>query len=290
MDVFQSRAYAMHPSFSGTIQLSLVSFAVKGYSALESETVAPALNQLHEECLSRIRYKKTCEIHGEVPNNEIVMGYHTGDDHYVVIDPEELDALRSEKDRSITIDKFVPINEIDPIYFAGQTYFLVPDGKHADKPYAVFQKAIGDEKVVGIATVVITNREKLVAVRPVGNMLTASVLHYAETVRQAKDFDIPESAVSAQELKLAKTLIETSTVKDAKLSEYSDLYAERLNELIEAKMAGKKIKKSTTKHSAPPVIDFMEVLRKSLDKKRGRGAAIKKRPATASTAKRRKSG
>ena len=283
-----------HPSFSGSVRLSLVSFAVKGYQALESETAAPALNQLHEECLSRIRYKKTCEIHGEVPNDEIVLGYNTGDDHYVVVDPDELNALRSEKDRSITIDKFVPATQLDPIYFSGTTYYLVPDGKHSKQPYAVFQKAIADEKVIGIATVVITNREKLVALRAVGNMLTASVLHYAETVRQPELFDVEPSTVNAQELKLAKTLIETAISKDVGLEQYNDLYAQRLNELVQARIAGRELSKPSAKRksTAPPVINFMEILKMSLDdKKKVRGdragTPIKKKSAPV---KRRKSG
>jgi DNA end-binding protein Ku len=283
-----------HPSFSGSVRLSLVSFNVKGYNALESETAAPALNQLHESCHARIRYKKTCEVHGEVTNDEIVMGYNTGDEHYIVIDPSELDALRSEKDRSINIDKFVPASEIDPIYFSGTTYYLVPDGKHAAQPYAVFQKAIAAEKVVGIATVVITNREKLVALRPVGHLLTASVLHYAESVRSPELFDVPDSTVNAQELKLAKTLIETALTKSAELGQYTDLYAQRLNELVQIKIAGRKVPGKATKGKAiaPPVINFMEVLKMSLDEKKkargGRaGTPIKKK---AAPAKRRKSG
>jgi DNA end-binding protein Ku len=285
-----------NPSFSGSVRLSLVSFAVKGFQALESETATPHLNQLHEDCLNRIRYKKVCEVHGEVLNEDIVLGFNTGGDHYVVIDPGELDALRSEKDRSITIDKFVPAASIDPIYFSGTTYYLVPDGKHSAKPYAVFQKAIADEKVIGIATVVITNREKLVALRPVGHMLTASVLHYAETVRGVDYFDVPESTVTAQELKLAKTLIEASISKDPELGQYSDLYAQRLNELVQAKVAGRKLSGPTkSKSSAPPVINFMEVLKMSLDQRKsargGRprktGTAVKKK---APPIKRKKSG
>jgi DNA end-binding protein Ku len=263
---------------------------VKGYTAQESESSAPALNQLHEECLTRIRYKKTCEIHGEVPNHEIVLGYHTGDDHYVVVDPDELNALRSERDRSITIEKFVPAAAIDPIYFAGTTYYLVPDGKHSAKPYAVFQKAIADEKVFGLATVVITNREKLVAVRPLGHLLVASVLHYAATVRQPERFDVPESTVAVQELKLAKTLIEASTTKGADLDSFHDLYAERLNELVQAKVDGVKLTKPAAKRAAPPVINFAEVLKMSLAEKNKTRRAPAKKKAASHTTKRRRSG
>src|SRR5262245_59549151 len=123
-------AHAFCPSWSGSIRLSLVSVPVKGYTAVEAEKARISLNQLHEECNSRIRYKKTCPIHGEVPNDEIVMGYEYGDDQYAIIDPSEINNLRSERDRSVTVDKFVPPDEIDPMYFTGQTYYLLPDGKH----------------------------------------------------------------------------------------------------------------------------------------------------------------
>ena len=90
------------------------------------------------------------------------MGYEYGDDQYAIIDPSEINQLRSERDRSVNVDKFVPPEEIDPIYFSGQTYYLLPDGKHGHKPYAVLQRAMAEGNVVGIAQVVISNREQLV--------------------------------------------------------------------------------------------------------------------------------
>src|SRR6185436_19883023 len=105
------------PSWSGSIRLSLVTVPVKGFTALEAEKSRISLNQLHEECHSRIRYKKTCPIHGEVPNQEIVMGYEYGPDQYAVIDPSEVDKLRSEAERAVEIDRFVSPSQIDPIYY-----------------------------------------------------------------------------------------------------------------------------------------------------------------------------
>src|SRR5215204_1354548 len=99
------------PSWSGSIRLSLVSVPVKGYTALGAEKASISLNQLHEECHSRIRYKKTCPVHGEVPNDEIVMGYEYADDQYAIIDTDELDKLRTENDRAIQIDTFISPEE-----------------------------------------------------------------------------------------------------------------------------------------------------------------------------------
>src|SRR5687767_7627509 len=138
------------PSWSGSIRLSLVSVPVKGYTALEAEKARISLNQLHDKCHSRIRYKKTCPLHGEVSSDQIVMGYQYGDDEYAIVDPSEIDKLRSEADRAINIDKFLSPESIDPIYYSGQTYYLLPDGKNGQKSYAVLQQAMAKENVVGL--------------------------------------------------------------------------------------------------------------------------------------------
>ena len=275
--IYGSGPVMPHPSWSGSIRLSLVSVAVRGYTAIAADKARISLNQLHAECHSRIRYKKVCEVHGEVPNDEIVMGYKYGPDQYAMIDTTELEALRSESDRAITIDKFVPPDEVDPIYFSGQTYYLVPDGRGAEQPYAVLQRAMADEKVCGVAQVVISNREQLVLVRPVGRLLTASVLHYAASVREPETFEkeLGETSVSAQELKLAKTLIDVSIAKHAELNNYRNLYVERLAALVQSKVTGKKIV-SPSAERALPVVNFMEALKASLDKKKTRGGAAKK--------------
>ena len=115
------------PSWSGSIRLSLVTVPVKAFTALESEKDRISLNQLHEECHSRIRYKKTCPIHGEVPTDEIVMGYEYGPDQYAIIDTDEINKLRSQADRAVTIERFVSPDTIDPMYYSGQNYYLLPD-------------------------------------------------------------------------------------------------------------------------------------------------------------------
>jgi DNA end-binding protein Ku len=283
------------PSWSGSIRLSLVTVPVKAFTALESEKDRISLNQLHEECHSRIRYKKTCPIHGEVPNDEIVMGYEYGPDQYAIIDTDELNKLRSARDRAVNIDKFVPLGEIDPIYFAGQTYYLLPDGSQAQKPYAVLQQAMTREKVVGLAQVVISNREQLVVLRPVERLLTVSVLHYAAAVRPASVFDenLDGAEVSAQELKLAKTLIEMTVAKHADLEDYRNLYNDRMEALVQAKIAGREIATPPADDRGLPVVNFMDALKASLEQKRPRSPGSKKlgtRARAKSPAKRRKSG
>jgi DNA end-binding protein Ku len=289
--------HSFRPSWSGSIRLSLVSVPVKGYTVLESEGDRISLNQLHEECHSRIKYKKTCPIHGEVPNTEIVMGYEYGPDQYAIIDPAEINKLRSERDRAVNIDKFVPLDAIDPIYFSGQTYYLMPDGKQGPKPYAVLQKAMAAEHVVGIAQVVISNREQLVVLRPIGRLLVLSVLHYQSAIRPANVFneDLPDGDVSATEVKLAKTLIDVTRADHAELENYRNVYNEKLSALVQAKINGKEIATPPADDGGPPVINIMEALKASLEKTKPRRPGSGKvtaanRVRSRSTSRKRKSG
>jgi DNA end-binding protein Ku len=279
-------------SWKGFIRLSLVSVPVEGYTASAAGETQIALNQLHEGCGARIRYKKVCEVHGEVENDQIVMGYQYAKDQYAVIDPEELNKLRTEADRSINVDRFVDSATIDPIYFAGKTYYLAPNGKAGEKPYALLNRAMADENVVGLAQVVISNREQLVALRPIGKLLAISVLQYTGNVRQPDEFEklLPEGEVSAQELKLAKTLIAATRADEPELDEYEDLYNERLKELVEAKVEGHEVS-TPPKQSAPPVINLMDALRASLQT-RAKGAAKKvaRKPTKKAATRKRKTG
>lgn len=287
-----------HPSWKGYIRLSLVSVPVVGYEASAKRESQIELNQLHEGCGERIRYKKTCPIHGEVQLDEIVKGYQYEKDQYVVVHPDELEQLRSEADRSINISRFVDAGEIDPTYFSGRTYYLLPNGKPGEKPYAVLQRAMGEANVVGLAQVVITNREQLVALRPMGKLLTASVLHFAADLKPLADLEgmLPEQAVSREELKLAKTLIETTHEDTADMEGFHDLYAERLREIVNAKIAGQEIVPQP-EGKGPPVFNLMDALKASLNYRETRASTKKEvqgaksgRTRRSSTPKKRKTG
>jgi DNA end-binding protein Ku len=280
-------------SWKGFIRLSLVSVPVEGYTASASGETQITLNQLHDECGARIRYKKVCEVHGEVTNDEIVMGYQYAKDQYAVIDPEELDKLRSEADRSINVDRFVDPSTIDPTYYAGKTYYLAPNGKAGEKPYALLNRAMSEENVVGLAQVVISNREQLVALRPVGKLLVISVLNYSANVRQPDEYEklLHDGEVSPQELKLAKTLISATHMEDPELEGFQDLYNERLSALVEAKVEGHEVATSP-QHSPTPVINLMDALRASVQKRaKAAPKKVKQKPSRRiSTQKRRKTG
>jgi DNA end-binding protein Ku len=270
-------------SWKGFIRLSLVSVPVEGYSASAAGETQIALNQLHDdECHGRIRYKKVCEVHGEeVPAADIVMGYQFDKGQYVVVDPEELENLRSERDYAINVDRFVDPEKIDPSYFAGKTYYLLPT-KQGAKPYALLNRAMSDENVYGLAQVVISSREQLVVLRTVRKLLAITALHYAANIRQPDQYEslLGDVEVSKQELQLAKTLILATKVDEPALEEYGDLYNERLKELVEAKVEGRAI--SRPKEAVPTAtINYMDAIRASLQRRAKaapKKATVKKAP------------
>jgi DNA end-binding protein Ku len=267
-------------SWKGFIRLSLVSVPVEGYTASAAGDTQISLNQLHTGCGERIRYKKVCEEHGEVANDEIVMGYQFEKDQYAVVDPDELKNLRSER-------------EIDPSFFAGKTYYLLPKGKPGEKPYALLNRAMTDEKVVGLAQVVISNREQLVTLRPVGKLLAISILQYAENVRAPDEYEklLGDAEVSKDELKLAKMLILASKMDEPELEEYHDLYNERLKELVEAKVEGREIVKSSPGTPAP-TINYLDAIKASLQRraKSAKGVGPRKAAKPKSAVKKRRTG
>lgn len=116
------------------VRFGLVSFPVEAFNARSPEEAPIAFHQLHAECHSRIRYQKTCPVHGPISNDEIVSGYEVRKGEYVEIDPNELDELHTDGERALTIDAFVAPDEIDVIYFDGRMYYLSPDGEHAREP------------------------------------------------------------------------------------------------------------------------------------------------------------
>ena len=172
---------SLRHSWKGFLKLSLVTIPVKAIPAIAGGNEVH-LNQLHAACHSRIRYRKTCPVHGEVANDEIVSGYEYAKDQYVVIDPDELDKLRTASDKAITIDAFVAPGCIDPLYAGGKTYYLVPDGPVATRSYAVLWQGMRQEKRHAIAQAVLHKREQLLWLRPLDGLLAVTQLHYDDQV------------------------------------------------------------------------------------------------------------
>jgi DNA end-binding protein Ku len=256
---------AARSSWKGFLRLSLVSVPVKAYTATSSSGNEVHLNQLHAECNSRINYKKTCPIHGEIPADQIVSGFEYAKGQYVIIDTDELDKLRTENEKAINIDEFIPANGLDPIYSTGKTYYLVPDGPVGQKPYALLRDAMIEMKRHAIATVVMNNREQVVLLRPMDDLLAMTQLSYEHQVTKPSNFDseLTKPAIEPEELKLAKTLIEASTPKKLDYGKYRDVYTEKLTKLIEAKVAGQEIVAPPV-HEQAQVINLMDALRRSV--------------------------
>jgi DNA end-binding protein Ku len=255
------------------------------------------MHQLHAECNSRIRYKKVCPIHGEVPNEDIVTGYEYSKGQYVVVDRNE---LRAEADKSINVDAFVAAGSIDCLYHSGKNFYLVPDGPVGQKPYSLIRQSMAEENLHAVAQVVMSNKEHVVLLRPIGRVLTMTVLEYKEDVKEPAGFedDVVETSPSAQEKKLTRQLIESMVRKDFDLGDYRDEYTRKMTEIIEAKVEGRELVTPPVTEQAE-VINLMDALKKSVQqvappakvsngKKPSRATASSSRQRTA--AKKKKSG
>jgi DNA end-binding protein Ku len=267
---------APRSSWKGYLRLSLVSVPVQAFNATVSGGGEIHLNQLHADCGSRIRYKKTCPIHGEVSNSEIVSGYEYSKGRYVVIEPDELDRLRTDADRAINIDSFIKPDDIDPLYFDGRNYYLVPDGPVGQKPYAVLHRGMSELNQWAVGQAVFSGKEQLVLVRPIEDLLVMTMLHYDAEVRQPATFDneLTKPAISKEEVRLAETLIKASASDKFDLTKHHDVYTERLTQLINAKVKGEEIV-APPEEDVSPVINLMDALRQSVAKTQRNGKAAK---------------
>ncbi|MCY4481662.1 MAG: Ku protein [Spirochaetaceae bacterium] len=278
---------APRTNWKGFVQLSLVSVPVKAYTANESGAQI-RLNQLHSDCNSRIAYKKVCPEHGEVSNDQIIRGYEHAKGKYVVIDDDELDKLRTKSDRCVNIEGFVAPDELDPIYHAGRTYYLLPDGPVGQKPYRLLVRGMEENGVNAVAQVVISQREQLVLLRPLEGILAMTVLNHQAKVKSSGIFreEIADAECSAEELQLASTLINASRLEEFDYGKYTDRYVEKLSELIRLKVEGAEVVQ-TPDTEAPQIINLMEALKESVAAAQGAAAdAGGKKQAPSATARR----
>ena len=277
---------ARSSAWKGYLRVSLVSVPVRAYTAVQSGGGRISFNQLHETCKSRINYKKVCPIHGEVPNDEIVSGYQFAKGQYVIVDPDEVAQLRPKsEDRSIGVDAFVPAGSIDDIYLSGRSYYLTPDGPVGQKPYQLLRDAMADQNLHAVAKVILSNREQVGLVRPHDKLIVMSVLEYASQLKAPESFEdeIAESSVSKQELTLAKRLVADMQRDDLDLSEYRDLYTERMTELVQAKVEGKEVV-APPDEEEPAVINLMDALKKSVAQvKKPKGKTTRPAPKAAAS-------
>jgi DNA end-binding protein Ku len=266
--------------WKGFLQFSLVSVPVKAYTAANSAGGRVQLNQLHAECHSRIKYTKSCPVHGEVPADQIVSGYEFAKGQYVVIDPDELDKLTPPAEKAVTLQNFIRRADVPDRYLCGRTLYLVPDGLVGQKPYNLLHRVMTEGGRVAFARVVMNGKEKLMLIQPVERLLAMSELAYDQELKKPSDFadEVTTVEVTPDEVKLAKTLTEAMAEDEFDISVFKDKYADNLAALIEAKINGKQVV-APPAEEPPQVINLMEALQRSVEAtKKGAAAAGAKPP------------
>jgi DNA end-binding protein Ku len=263
--------------WSGALSFGLVNVPVKLYSAVSRKTVR--FHQLNQETGNRIAQKRVDSQTGdEVPYEGIVKGYELGRDRYVVIEPDELDALDPARTKTIDIEDFVELGQIDPVYY-DHPYYLVPD-KGAAKPYGLLLEAMRRSGKVAIARVVLRSKEQLVAIRPSGGvLLMETMIFHDEVVPPDALDDLPaegDLGASDREVAMAEQLI-ASLSADFDPSKYSDEYREKVLDLVERKAEGHALAVQPETPAPAAVPDLMAALEASL-------AAVKGKPSPGSSA------
>jgi DNA end-binding protein Ku len=278
--------------WKGAISFGLVTIPVAVYPATEEKSVK--FNQLHDEDMGRIRYKRVCEVDGEeVPYDHIVKGYELEKDRYVVLEDEDFDAVPVESSRTIDIQQFVDLEEIDPILYK-KSYYLVPEETGA-KAYALLRRALEEESKVGISKVSFRDKEHLAALRFKDDVFVLETMFWPDEIRAAEFDTVHEDGkIREQEVEMAKSLIENLS-EPWNPDAFKDEYREALLEIVEKKAAGEEIEAAPEAQPAR-VVDLMEALKASVEAVKQKGpqssgsggakkAAAKKSATKKSTAK-----
>ena len=248
-----------------TVSFGLVSIPVKLYSATEA-TKNISFNLLHKTCGSRLRQQYFC-IKEDVPvsRDDMVKGYEFTKDQYVIFSPEELKAMEEAGTHMAEITEFVPIDAIDPVYF-DKAYYLAPD-KGGAKPFALLGEALREAGRCAIGRWAARGKQYIVMIRPIDDGLVMQQLLYAREVRSIKELEIPHTEVKANELKLAKQLIEQQASDAFDPDAYKDEVSERIEAAIQKKVEGQQITLAEEPQPGAQVIDLMDALRASLEKR-----------------------
>jgi DNA end-binding protein Ku len=250
--------------WSGSINFGLVSIPVGLYSATEDHTIH--FHQFQRGTADRIRYQRINERTGEeVDYADIVKGAEVGGGDYVIVEPDELDAVAPGRSRSIEITSFVDLNEIDPVHFQ-KTYWLAPAGEEYTRPYGLLLEAMGRTNRAGIATFVMRGKEYLTAIRADEGVLALHTLFFADEIRNPTDEleNLPDrKPASGKELDMAKTLIESMS-GPWHPQDYHDTYTERVERLIDDKRRGREIVTEAEPPEPTEMSDLLEALQRSV--------------------------
>jgi DNA end-binding protein Ku len=286
----KSRA-TFRASWRGQLRFGLVSFEVQAINAEIKENAEVHFHLLHEPDHQRIHFAKVCPKHGEVPNDEIIESYEYAKGKYVEFEKEELDMLRTEKDKALTIDAFVSSDQIDPIYFDGRMYYLIPSGASASEPYSLLEAAMEKKSRWGIGQVVFSGREQLALVRPLDGVLTMAMLNYDAEIRKPSEIKskFTRAHTTPRKLKLAEELVGKWHEGKFDFSKYEDRYRQKVKRAIEAKEKGVEIEPPEEEEAE--VINLMDALQRSVAKsgkhtathhaRNGKAKSAKKKPRAA---------
>jgi DNA end-binding protein Ku len=277
---------AARPYWKGQIRLALVSIPVEIFSATRSGATI-AFNQIHEPSGKRIKYEKVVPGLGAVDADEIVKGYQVSKGHYVLLDDDELEAVKLESRKTLELTQFVAPDEIDPLYYE-RPYYVVPADDLAEEAFVVLREALRETKKVALGQLAMRGREYVVSLKPCGRGILLETLRYADEVVKAQGYfrDIPDKKPDPDLLELAETLIGKKAAKFDP-AKFHDRYVDALKDLIEKKrkLKGGKIEaeeEELPKRGGGNVIDLMAALKKSIEKPgaaRKAPAAKRKAPA-----------
>lgn len=278
---------AQRALWKGQLRLSLVSIPVELYAAHNS-SARVSFRQIHKPSGKRVSYSKTVAGIGPIKADDIVKGYEDGDD-YILLDPEEIDAIKLETKKTLELVQFVGACEIPPLYF-DKPYYLVPTDDLAEDAYRVVRDALRSSEKVGLGQMTMRGKEYLVAIKPCGDGLLCETLYYADELRDSDPMfaSIEDKSVDSELLELATALIEKKTAP-FNAENFTDHYAEAMTALIAAKKKNRKTPRVSADEEDRPsgenVVDLMSALKQSLG---GAKKAPAKKPATKPAAKGRK--
>lgn len=265
--------------WKGQLRLSLVSIPVEIFSATKSGARV-SFRQIHKPSGKRIRYEKSVPGIGPVKTDDIVKGYEVEDDEYILLDPDEIDAIKLETKKTFELVQFVDACEISPLYF-DKPYYITASDDLAQDAYRVVRDALRQAGKVGLGQVTMRGKEYLAAVKPCGDGLLMETLHYEDELREADQIftDIEDEKVDKELLEVATSLIDRKSAP-FEAGTYHDKYAEAMQDLLEAKIKNKKTPRVRTDDDdstgGDNVVDLMSALKQSLKDADGKK---KKKPA-----------
>jgi DNA end-binding protein Ku len=247
--------------WKGAITFGLITIPVGLYTAVEEKDFR--FNQLHAKDNGRIRYKRVCSVCGEeVPFDEIVKGYEVEKGNYVVFTEEEMEQIPADSIKAIDVVSFVPLEEIDPIYFQ-KAYYVAPEPTGV-KAYKLLEKALGESGKVGIAKITLREKEHLSTLRVRDGVFILETMHWPDEIRKAEFEELNKKVeIRPQELEMAKSLIENLS-EDFHPEEFVDAYRQRLQEAVQAKVEGMEVAVTPTKEPTQ-ILDLMEALKASVE-------------------------